>query len=136
MAVITPQSLIRTPSGKAWRAYSGVRGTGSEAAVSVTLLNIERSPEQDLLVNLYYGFDGRSLGAGEYVGIDVSIDDSSIILFNNMIVGNTIADQSTGLNGGPIYHQFILPRNSKLQVVGVCTDSDNGRYATIVGFPI
>ena len=93
MAVITPESLIRTPSGKAWRAYSGVRGTGSEAAVSVTLLNIERSPEQDLLVNLYYGFDGRSLGAGEYVGIDVSIDDSSIILFNNMIVGNTIADQ-------------------------------------------
>ena len=135
MAVITPQSLIRTPSGKAWRAYSGVRGTGSEAAVSVTLLNIERSPEQDLLVNLYYGFDGRSLGAGEYVGIDVSIDDSSIILFNNMIVGNTIADQGTGL-GQPIYHQFILPRNSELQVVGVCTDSDNGRYATLVGFPI
>ena len=106
MAVITPQSLIRTPSGNAWRAYSGVRGTGSEAAVSVTLINIARSPEQDLLVNLYYGFDGRSLAAGEYVGIDVAIDDSTIILFNNMIVGTQIADQGTGLgstNLPPIY---------------------------------
>jgi len=135
VSVITPQSLIRTPSGKAWRSYSGVRGTGSEAAVSVTLMNIARSPEHDLLVNLYYGFDGRSLGAGEYVGLDVAIDGNTIILFNNMIVGTTIADQGTGL-GQPIYHQFILPRNSKLQVVGVCTDSNNGRYATLVGFPI
>ena len=53
-------------------------------------------------------FDGRSLAAGEYVGIDVAIDDSTIILFNNMIVGTQIADQGTGL-GSPIYHQLFCP---------------------------
>jgi len=134
-SIISPNSLIQSPSGKVWRGYSGLRGTGAEAAVSVTLLDINKSPENDLLVKLYYGFDGRSLAAGEYVGLDVALDLQTIIQFNNMIVGNQIADVGTGL-GQPLIHEFILPRNTRLQVVGVCTDSDNGRYCTLIGFPI
>jgi len=135
MAIITPQSLIRTPSGKAWRAYSGVRGTGAEAAVSVTLLDIARSPEQDLLCKVYYGFDSRSLGAGEYIGLDIAIDGDTIILFNQTIVGAQIGDISNS-QGQPIVSEFILPRNTKLTIIGVCTDTNNGRYATLWGFPI
>jgi len=135
MAIITPQSLIRTPSGKAWRGYSGVRGTGAEAAVSVTLLDIARSPERDLLCKIYYGFDSRSLGAGEYIGLDVAIDETTIILFNQTIVGTQIGDISNS-QGQPIVHEFILPRNTRLQIVGVCTDTNNGRYVTLHGFPI
>jgi len=135
-SIITPNSLILSPSGKAYRAYSGIRGGGAEAAVSVTLLSIDRSPEVDLLVRLYYGFDGRSLGAGEYVGLAVEIDGLDVIQYNNMIVGTQIADMAAGQQVGPILHEFILPRNSALSVIGVCTDSDNNRYCTFIGFPI
>ena len=134
-SIITPNSLIESPSGKVWRAYSGLRGGGAEAAVSVTLLDIARSPERDLLVKLYYGFDGRSLGAGEYVGLDIAIDLQTVIQFNNMIVGTQIGDVGSGL-GTQHLNEFILPRNSRLQVVGVCTDTNNQRYCTFIGFPV
>ena len=130
MAIITPQNFVKSHSGKMYHAYSGKRGSGAAAALNVELFNISLTPGTDLFTKIYFGMDWQALAGSQYGGLIVSIDDAVIIEYT------TNGTDPGGLGGPVIYHEFVLPRNSKLLVEGRSDDTNNERYAVMLGYPL
>jgi len=130
MTIITPNSFALSHSGKVYHAYSGKRGGGAEAALNVDLVNINLTPGMDLFCKLWFSMDWQKLGGAQYGGVIVSIDEQIIIeILSNM-------GAPGGISAPQIYHEFVLPRNSSLLVEGRSDDTNNERYAILLGYPL
>jgi len=130
MAIITPQNFVLSHSGKIYYSYSGKRGGGAEAGLNVDLFNIGLTPGVDLFTKIYFGMNWKALTALEYGGLIVSIDEQVIIEYT------TNGTDPGGLGGPVVYHEFLVPRNSKLLVEGRSDDTDNERYCIMLGYPL
>jgi len=128
---ISPRDFRRSHTGRMYYAYSGLRGGGAEAALNVNLFNITLSPGTDLFCKLYYGLDYQRLDA-EYAGLIVTINDAVVIDYTTTAGTGGIAVAAQPI----LYHEFFLPRNAKLLVEGRSDDTDNERYAVMLGYPI
>ena len=126
-----PGALTLSHSGRMYYGYSGLRGGGAEAALHVELFNIKLSPGSDLFTKLYFGMDYNALGGAEYGGIIVTLDDLVIIDYTQR------GSDGAGFAAPPIvYHEFLIPRNSSLKVEGTSDDTNNERYAILLGYPL
>jgi len=130
MTVITPNSFFLSHTGKVYQACSGKRGGGAAAALNVELVSIGVTPGRDLFCKLWFGMDWQKLAGAQYGGLIVSIDDQTII----EIMSNMGAPGSTSVP--VIYHEFVIPRNSKLLIEGRSDDTNNERYCILLGYPL
>ena len=129
-AIISPNNFILSHTGKMYHAYSGLRGGGAEAALNVDLFNIALTPGADLFTKLWFGMDWQALTGAQYGGLIVSIDEATII----EITSNMGAPGSATMP--LLYHEFLIPRNSRVQVEGRSDDTNNERYAIMLGYPL
>lgn len=128
---ITPRNFSQSHSGKMYYAYSGKRGVGAEAGLNVNLFNIALSPGRDLFVKLFFGMNWQQL-VDQYGGLIVTINDATVIEYTTMASTGGIANTAPPI----IYQEFFLPRNAKLLIEGRSDDTDNERWAVMLGYPI
>jgi len=126
-----PGALTLSHTGKMYYGYSGLRGGGAEAAADVELFNVALTPGDDLFTKLYFGMDYNSLGAAQYGGLIVTLNDLVIIDYTQR------ASDGGGYSAPPIvYHEFLIPRNSSIVVTGVSDDTNNERYCILLAYPL
>jgi hypothetical protein len=130
-SVVSPvqrNQLQRLPSGIRY-AYSGSYGSGAEAAVSVTLLDIGDSGDVDLLCQLSYSVDYHAVaGHDKYVGFSLTVNGAEIMFTKSSNTQDikTLAD----------VYDFILPAHSSLTVLGLSETTTVNRIASLIGTPI
>ena len=130
-SLVSPRDFRRSHSGRMYYAYSGLRGGGAEAALNVDLFNITLSPGVDLFCKIYSGMDWKELDA-QIGGMIITINDAVVSDYTSTPSAGGIAVAAQPI----LYQEFFLPRNSKLLVEGVSDDTDNERYAVMLGYPI
>jgi len=135
LPVITPASFVLARSGKLYYSNSGKRGGGGEAALAVELINIPSSPRFDLLCKFYFGADFKELGNGQFIGFEIEIDDQDIVAHSYQAAPDINIGAGAN-NASPAFLEFILPRRSKLVVTGLSSDTDNQRWAVLIGYPL
>ena len=117
------------PSGIRY-AYSGSFGSGAEASVSVTLLDITDSGDHDLMCQLSYSVDYHAVaGHDKYVGYSVTINGTEIMFTKS---SNTQDFTPLILD----VYDFILPAHSSLTVLGLSETTTVNRIASLIGRPI
>jgi len=135
LPVITPASFVLSRSGKVYYSNSGKRGGGAEAALAVELINVPSTPRQDLLAKLWFGGDFKELSNGQFMGFEVEIDGHDIIAHNFQAAPDINVGSGAGL-AAPAAVEFIIPRRSALVITGLCSDTDNQRWAVMLGYPL
>jgi len=122
--------LQRLPSGIRY-AYSGSYGSGVEAAVSVTLLDIGDSGDHDLMCQLTVSMDYSALLSGANFGWDLAINGTTI-----MFVKDYALSGSQRQYEGAQPYDFILPAHSSFVVLGLSDTTTVPRFASLIGKPV
>lgn len=125
----SPTIFRQTPSGIRY-LYSGIMGAGAEAAVSVTLVDIADSGEDDLLCRLTFGAPALLIDSGNSLGITVSINDVEVLKKLGEV---SSGDWETAI---PLIWDFVLPAQSKLNVIAISATVTAQRWCNIVGQPL
>ena len=118
----------KTSGGRCNYLYSGKFGTGASAAVSVTLVDMANSGEDDLYVKLFYTVDFVALAAGAYSGFSLSINDEEVFF--------TKQDHDASEYDPIEQYEFILPRNSKMVILGLSETPIVDRAVSLIAHPL
>jgi hypothetical protein len=118
-----------TSGGRCKYLYSGKFGSGAEAAVSVTLVDMDDSGLDDLYVKLFYTFDADNIPTSNYIGYSVNINDEEV--FFTKTEANANVNIPTTMQ-----YEFILPRSSKLVILGICEAIMVDRAAALIAHPL
>jgi hypothetical protein len=120
----------KTAGGRCNYLYSGKFGSGAEAAISVTLVDMENSGEDDLYVKLFYTVDYSVMPSSNYAGFSLKINDEEAFFTKSDML-------SDGKGNSPIEpYEFILPRNSKLVVLGISETILADRAVSLIAHPL
>ena len=112
-------------------AYSGLFGSGAEAAISVTLLDIGDSGDEDLHIRASFGANYDDANNETYVGFDIAINGTTII--------NSKAEVHSQYSSAmsPVTDmEFILPAHSSLVFLGLSQTTNVDRWASLIGSPL
>jgi len=119
----------KTAGGRCNYLYSGKFGSGAEAAVSVTLVDMANSGEDDLYVKLFFTFDADNIPTGNYIGYSVLINDEEVFFTKTEAEAYVNIPQT-------MTYEFILPRNSKLVILGICEAIMVDRAVSLIAHPL
>ena len=125
--IITNSVWKKTSGGKCYYLYSGKKGAGAEAAVSVTLVDMADSGLKDLYVKLYYTLDLNLLASNEFSGFELSINDEEVFFTKEDFSGAQLGIQT---------YEFILPASSKLKILGLAENATAERACSLIAHPM
>jgi|TARA_Y100000310_G_C20317393_1_gene639085 hypothetical protein len=129
MPPYSDNSFIRSQNGDTLYAYSTTKGAGG---VNETIIDIENTGLDDLLVKIQYVVDWVSVTTS--AGVSVSVDDYDIFFMNAAPggAGVTVSPQPWEFTG------LVVPAQSHLKVVAHCHAGDTGafRSAQLVAYPL
>ena len=130
--VITNSVWKKTQGGRCNYLYSGKKGSGAEAAVSVTLVDMADSGLEDLYVKLFFTVNYDEVGENKATGYDLSINDEEVF-FTHGIWNH--AGHASSVDA-PQTYEFVLPASSKLKIIGLSETTTATRAVSLIAHPL